>query len=815
VIQEGHRRISRDRALGLNRGYLDGRPGRINTQTKSEDSGVRVRSRIAAGIASLLLVGCVNASAADSTATVTATSTATGLRVSTPAGVLWIEPWSRQIIHVRFAATATWTNPYNSWVVGAPAKVAWTLEERSDGWLLKTGLLAVQVRRHDGALSFLDSDGAVLLREGERAREIPIQGSGPVVQSFDTSTPIYGLGQHQNGLLDYSGATIHLQQANRDVAVPMMVSPRGFGVLWNNASVTDVDVGQSAAAAPLVIRSEAGGGVDYDFIYGPELDEVVAGYRQLTGDAPLMPRWMWGLWQSRERYASQKELLEVGGRYRELGIPLDVIVQDWQYWEGGQWGSHRFDPARYPDPKEMVAALHAEHLHVAISVWPRFDLSTPTLVEFDRAGAAFPKTYPNVYPAGEGRWYDPFSPAGREIYWSQIDRNLGSLGFDAWWLDASEAELGGHWGEMRDVSTAAGPGRDVYNSYPLLHTTAVYQGARQGKNGYRPVILTRSAFAGQQRNAAITWSGDTRGDWETFRRQIPAALNFSLSGIPYWSADIGGFFGGDPKNPDYAELFTRWYEFAVFNPMFRVHGTGPGKEPWAFPPKIQQILLSYDQLRYRLLPYIYSASWDVTHNRATLMRALAMDFRKDPHALEINDEYMFGRALLVSPVVQATATVRTVYLPAGTEWYEFGTGVRRPGGQVLAVKADLAQIPLYVRAGSILPMGPVKPYADAHSDEPMEIRVYPGREGEFELYDDEGDGLGYEQGHYSTVRFTWHDDRRELEIGARQGQFPGMRIKQSLRIVCGAATAESTETAYVGKAAVVKLPQCRSEATDR
>jgi alpha-D-xyloside xylohydrolase len=377
-----------------------------------------------------LILRAVGAHAADPSTK--ATSTATGLQIETATGVLSLEPWAENIIHVRFAAEATWSNPYNSWVSSKPAHVTWTVGEVSDGWVLETGVLQARVRKRDGALSFLDKTGAVLLSEGAQVRRLPADGTRPVVQAFDTVTPLYGLGQHQNGMLDYWGSTVRLQQANRDVAVPMMISPHGFGLLWNNASVTEVDVGQSAAAAPLVIRSEAGGGVDYDFIYGPELDQVIAGYRQLTGDAPLMPRWTWGLWQSRERYASQAELLDVGARYRALGAPLDVVVQDWQYWRPGQWGSHEFDPARYPDPKAMIAALHREHLHAAVSVWPRFDVSTATLAELDRARAAFPKVYPNVYPAGEGRWYDPFSPAGRAIYWSQIHRNQGSLGFDAW-----------------------------------------------------------------------------------------------------------------------------------------------------------------------------------------------------------------------------------------------------------------------------------------------------------------------------------------------------------------------------------------------
>jgi alpha-D-xyloside xylohydrolase len=734
-----------------------------------------------------------------------ATRMASGLRVETSRGVLQLEPWSDTIIHVRFAASADWSNTNNSWVIAKPSPGAWEVIETDEAWLLRTRSVQVRVRKRDGALGFLDRAGRLLLEEAEDARRIPTSGAGAVSQSFATATPVYGLGQHQNGKFDYAGSTVRLQQANRDVGVPMMVSPGGFGLLWNNSSVTEVDVAVSAAPAPLVFRSEAGGGIDYDFVYGPELDDVVGGYRQLTGDAPLMARWTWGLWQSKEHYATHGELLDVAARYRALGAPLDVVVQDWQYWLPGQWGSHRFDPARYPDPKAMVEALHAKNLHAVISVWPRFDLGTANLTELDGAGAAFPKVYPNVYPAGAGRWYDPWSTAGRELYWRQIRDKLGRLGFDGWWLDASEAELGGRWGEMREVATAAGPGREVYNAYPLMHTTAVYQGARRDQGGKRPIILTRSAFAGQQRNAAITWSGDTNGDWETFRQQVPAALNFSLSGIPYWSADIGGFFGGDPKDPAYAELFTRWYQFAVFNPMFRVHGTGRGKELWAFPDEVQRILLDYDRLRYRLLPYIYSASWDVTRHRGTLMRALPMDFRQDPKVLQIGDQYMFGRALLVSPVVQAGARERTVYLPAGTDWYDFWTGARLAGGQVVVASAGLETIPLHVRAGSILPIGPVKLYAEAPSSEPLEIRVYPGRDGVYDHYEDEGDGFGYEKGRYATIRFAWREAHRELQIGARQGSYPGMPATLRLRIVCGGI---ERVVLYSGKPLTEALPRC-------
>ncbi|MGZ3306783.1 MAG: glycoside hydrolase family 31 protein, partial [Asticcacaulis sp.] len=430
--------------------------------------------------------------------------------------------------------------------------------------------------------------------------------------------------------------------------------------------------------------------------------------------------------------------------------------------------------------------------------------------ELDAAGVLFPKTYPNVYPAGQGRWYDAWNPKGRDLYWRQVMQNLGTLGFDGWWLDASEAELGGNWGEMRDVTTAAGPGAEVFNAYPLMHTMAVHDGMVRDQPDKRAFVLTRSAFAGQQRNAAITWSGDTFGTWDVLRRQIPAALNFSLSGIPYWSADIGGFFGGNPKDPAYAELFTRWYQFGVFNPMFRVHGTSAGKELWAFDDATQKTLIDYDRLRYRLLPYIYSTSWDVTSHHGTMMRALAFDFRTDANVLQIADEYMFGPALLVAPVVQPNTNVRTVYLPAKETWYDFWTGARTDGGKVVVAKADIATIPVFVRSGSILPLGPVKAYADAPSTEPVELRVYPGRDGQYTLYDDSGDGYDYTHGQYATIALNWHDGGKTLDFGPRTGTYAGMPSQIRFTVRCAAGTGAGQTVVYSGKAQSVSLPGCKS-----
>jgi alpha-D-xyloside xylohydrolase len=736
-------------------------------------------------------------------------ASAQGLVVTTAQDTVRIEPWSERVIHVLAGADPTWRGNYNPAVIARAGRVDWKIGETPAYHALTTAQLQVRIDKASGAISFHDAKGAVILQEPAEARK-PAAGA-KIAQNFALQSPVFGLGQHLNGLFDYTGNTVHLQQANRDVAVPMLVSPKGFGVLWNNASVTDVEAGLPITwGHPLQIRSEAGGGIDYHFIYGPEIDDVVAGYRDLTGRAPMMARWTWGLWQSKERYHDQKELLGVAARYREMKVPLDAVVQDWQYWSAGNWGEHRMEPTRFPDPKGMVDTLHGRNVHAVISVWARFDTGTRNTAELERAGVLYPKTYTNVYPEGTGRWYDAYAPAGRRLYWDQISRNLGRHGWDGWWLDASEAELGGRWGEMRDVKTAAGPGAEVLNAYPLLHTTGVYEGSLKDSPDKRPFILTRSAYSGQQRNAAITWSGDTSATWEVFRAHLPAALNFTLSGLPYWSADIGAFFGGKPTDPAYAELYTRWYQFGAFNPMFRVHGTGDGKEIWQFDAATQKILRKYTELRYRLLPYIYSASADVTNHHGTMMRALVMDFRSDAQAVTTPDQYMFGKALMVAPVTSPKTDVRTVYLPGSDDWFDFWTGRRHAAGRVIAAPANIATIPLFVRAGSILPLGPVVQYADQKTDEPVELRVYPGRNGSYELYDDAGDGQGYTRGESATRRFTWDQAGTRLTIAPWQGRFQGMKQKQAFLVRCGAIdTDRGVSVTAAGSSIDVALPHCR------
>jgi len=752
---------------------------------------------------SLFIAGASIWSLSAQAATLSMQRVDSGMQVRTDDGVLTVEPVAPRVVHVRYGK-AGFTGNYNPAVIAKPEAIGFTVEETADAYTLTTDTLRVRVSRPGGDVTFQTPDGKDIVKEG--GRDIA-HGIAQRFYADAPAAPVYGLGQHQNGLLDYNGTSVRLQQANRDVAVPMLVSPKGYGILWNNAAVTNVEADLPSGPS-ILIRSEAGGGVDYHFIYGPELDDVIGGYRRLTGAAPMMARWTWGLWQSKEHYKTQDELLSVAARYRQMRVPLDGIIQDWQYWLPGQWGSHEFDKARYPDPAKMVKTLHGENIHAIISVWARLDPDTANTRALDAIGGLYPDTYPNVYPAGKGRWYDAWNPQARDLYWRQIMRNLGTLGFDGWWLDASEAELGGWWGQMRDVKTAAGPGSVVYNAYPLMHTAAVHDGMVRDQPEKRAFILTRSAYAGQQRNAAITWSGDTMGNWDVFRRQVPAALNFTASGIPYWSADIGGFFGGKPKDPAYAELFTRWFQFGVFNPMFRVHGTGDGKEIWEFDDATQKILRDYIDLRYRLLPYIYSASWDVTNNHGTMMRALAFDFRDDELALNVADEYMFGKALLVAPVVQAKAQARQVYLPGKDAWYDFRTGAKLAGGQVVTAQADIATIPVYVRAGSILPLGPVKQFADEKSDAPVDLLVYPGKDGAYELYDDAGDGYAWQKGAHTLVKMTWNDGPKRLDIAPRQGRYDGMPARQTFAVRCGPQAGDVQTVVYDGKAASVTLPRC-------
>ena len=708
-----------------------------------------------------------------------------GVTLTTSAGVTRLQVWSDRVIRVTFAPETKLPVTKSLCVIAKPARTKWSLAETPDAVVLQTETLRARVDRKTGEVGFYDLNDNLILREAPGGAKVPpAPGGAGTRQSFALASgeAIYGLGQHQSGVWNYRGTMVHLQQKNMEVAIPVFVSSKGYGVLWDNPAIADVDVGKTDAGI-LSWTSEAGKAVDYYFMFGPAADAVIQDYRALTGTAPMMGRWVWGFWQCKEHYASQQELTNVVGEYRELQVPLDGIIQDWQYWPKDGWGSHQFDPARYPHPAEMIRDLHAMHAHVMISVWPKFDLDTANGKELEHAGALYAPVLRSVYPPGRQKWYDPFNPVARHSYWQQISRNLFTLGIDAWWLDASEPELSGKWGEFRKSQTALGPGSNVFNAYPLMHTTAIYQGQRAETDKKRVCILTRSAWAGQQRNAAITWSGDIQGRWDVFAKQVSAGLNFSISGIPYWNTDIGGFFGRKTTDQDYQELFTRWFQFGAFCPMFRVHGTVAPKELWRWDEPTQKIWEKFVDLRYRLQPYIYSVSWQVTSDGGTMMRPLMMDFAKDPQALDVGDQYLFGPAIMVCPVTQRGATNRSVYLPGQSAWYDFWTGRRAAGGQRVDTAAPIGIMPLFVRAGAIVPMGPIVQYTAEQPAPPLEIRVYRGADGAFTLYDDAGDTYDYEQGEYATIPLTWNDAAEKLTIGPRYGTFPGMVEQRTFRIV--------------------------------
>ena len=531
----------------------------------------------------------------------------------------------------------------------------------------------------------------------------------------------------------------------------------------------DVKLFARLLADTTTFHSDCGEAIDYTVFYGPKLDEVIASYRAATGQAPLWPKWAYGFWQCRERYSSQQQLLDTVAEFRKRQIPVDLIVQDWQYWGNHGWGSYEWDETHYPQPAELMKGLHDQHVKFMISVW--CNPHGKTMEDLKQINMIV------------GDWIDVFDPKAREIRWKHINDAFFSIGADAWWGDATEP--GDPGTDLLGKKLSSGPGDRFTSAYPLFASQSLYEGQRATDPNKRVCILTRSAFPGQQRYAAAGWSGDINGNWETFRRQIPAGLNFCLTGQPYWTTDCGGFF--HPKNQytsaDYNELLTRWFQWSTFCPILRIHGYKTETEIWKWLPGTQTNLIDYDRLRYRMLPYNYSVAWKVTSEASTIMRALCMDFPDDAKALSVADEYMFGSAFLVAPVTEAKAASRRVYLPAGTSWVNFWSGEKYKGGRQITAAAPIEILPLFVRAGSIVPLGPDLQYAMEKPADPIELRVYTGADGAFKLYEDEGDSYRYEQGAYATIPISWNDKARTLTIDPRQGKFPGMLEERTFRIV--------------------------------
>ena len=747
-------------------------------------------------------------------------------------------------------------------VIKKPQVTKFAINQQGDVISLKSDKLKVDVNVKSGIISYSTLAGEQLLSEKESGAtftDFDDAGSKTytINQSFtlDKDEAIYGLGQQQRGKLSLRNTKLNMVQGNTDDYAPFFVSTKGYGLFWDNYSPTVFEDKPENTS----FKSDVGDCIDYYFMFGGNIDGSIAGMRDLTGQSPMFPLWTFGYWQSKERYKSQNELVGVVKKYREIGVPLDGIIQDWQYWGNNYlWNAMEFLNSEFPSPKKMVEDIHNMNAHLIISIWSSFGPQTKQYREMKPKGMLLNfSTWPQSgldswppnreYPSGVEP-YDPYNPEARDIYWTHLNKGLFSLGIDGWWMDSSEPDHLDFKPTDFDLKTYLGSFRKVRNAFPLMTVGGVAEHQRSASSDKRVFILTRSAFAGQQRYGANTWSGDVNSSWQSLRNQIPAGLNFSMSALPYWNTDIGGFFASSynrgwsegTKNPSFQELYVRWLQFGAFTPMMRSHGTDIPREIYNFGKKgetIYDAIAKTINLRYSLLPYIYSTAWTVTNNQSTMMRALVMDFN-DKNVKDMNNEYMFGKSILVAPIVNAQYTPETilranaetgwdkkdastdsknqtvnfteakstkVYLPAGAVWYDFWTNEKINGGQEIAKKTKIDEIPLYIKSGSIMPFGPQVQYATEKKWDNLEIRVYPGANGEFTLYEDENDNYNYEKGAYSTISFTWNDAKKALTINDRKGTFTGMLAKRKFNIVIvGAGKNYEKVVTYIGKKVVVK-----------
>ena len=642
-----------------------------------------------------------------------------------------------------------------------------------------------------------------------------VENTNEISQSFilDEDEYIYGLGQHQNGKMNQRGQRLVLEQNNMEIAIPYFTSVKGYGVYWDTYSITTFDDTPMGTS----FKSEAGEAIDYYFLYGGDGDSTIALMRELTGAAKLAPLWTFGFWQCKERYKSSEEVVEVVQKYRDLGVPLDAIVQDWKYWgeEPNTWNSLGFNNPAFAGYEKMFADLKKLNAKMMISVWPSVGEVTDIYRDLQAMGALYPmQTSPR-----EAKVYDIWNKQAQDLFWSYMNKNMFQPGMSAWWLDGPEPEFYNTTPSDFNQPTGAGTAlRNVRNTYPLFVSKGVYENQRKTTSDKRVYILTRSAFAGLQRYGAGSWSGDIRASWDVFKKQIPAGLNFSMCGIPYWNTDIGAWhpygnvYNTANTDPGYQEIYCRWFQFATFNPMMRAHGTGSPREIyqfgergyWAF--DVQEKFLN---LRYSLLPYIYSTAWRTTKEGYSFLRHLWLEAPADIKTYDMDDEFMFGQAFLVAPVLEdgvgENRTVqRQVYLPQGATWFDFWTGETFAGGRTVTKAAPIDIIPVYVKAGSIVPMTTEKvQYSTEKKWAKLELRVYPGADGSFTLYEDEFDNYNYENGAYTEIPISWNDATRTLTIGARIGNYNGML--KSRKFVVDVPGGKAKTVSYSGKPVSIKL----------
>jgi len=749
-------------------------------------------------------------------------------------------------------------------VIAKPETVKTKKTDVNDVITTSSSALSVSLDKKTGAVSFSSNGKALLSEIAANDAFTPFNDAGnatyTVKQAFKTDSDegLYGLGQLQNHKMMQRDMTKVLAQNNTEDFSPIFLSTKGYAVFWDNYSTTTYS--DKKAEGVTSFSSEVGDCLDYYFMYGSNADGVIAQIRHLTGEVPMMPLWSYGFMQSKERYKSQDETVGVVRKYRKLGIPLDVIIQDWQYWGSNYlWNAMEFNNPDFDRPQQFLDEVHGMNAKMMISIWQSFGPQTKQYRDLDKEGLLFNiETWPQSglshiwpprmdYPSGV-RVYDPYSPKARDIYWKYLNEGLFKYGIDGWWMDSTEPDHFNHKTVDFDHQTAMGSFRSVCNAFPLMCVGGVGDHQKAQTKDKRVIILTRSGFLGQQRYGSNVWSGDVQSSWDMLRKQVTAGLNFSLTGMPHWNSDLGGFFcgsynngveGGAPKNPMFHELYVRWLQFGIFTPMMRSHGADAPREFYYYGKAgepIYDALVDAVKLRYTLLPYIYSTSWDVTHNNSTFMRALFMDFLNDKNVYDIKNEYMFGKSILVAPVVDAqytpeliqkdlkendgwskdsrtASTVPTnvdftttktceVYLPAGAKWYDYYTNSLSDGGKTITVNTTIDKFPFFVKAGSILPLGPDVQYTSEKAWDNLTINVYPGANGEFTLYEDEGDNYNYENGSYTEIPMKWNESKQTLTIGARIGAYNGMLKTRTFVI----KTPTATKTVkYNGKKTSIKL----------